>query len=73
VSFLIDTNIISEVRKGKRCDANVSAWYASIADEDLFLSTPAPGEIRKGIGLAHPRDPDKAAAISFVNSCHLEI
>ena len=63
MSYLIDTNIISEVRKGARCDAHVSAWYASIADEDLFLSTLVLGEIRKGIELARPRDAGKAAAL----------
>jgi predicted nucleic acid-binding protein len=63
VSFLIDTNIISEIRKGERCDAHVSAWYASIADEDLFLSTLVLGEIRKRVELARSRDPDKAAAL----------
>jgi predicted nucleic acid-binding protein len=63
VTYLIDTNIISEVRKGARCDARVSAWYASIADEDLFLSTLVLGEIRKGVELARPRDSAKAAAL----------
>jgi predicted nucleic acid-binding protein len=60
---LIDTNIISEVRKGARCDAHVAAWYASLADEDLFLSTLVLGEIRRGIELARPRDPLKATAL----------
>jgi hypothetical protein len=63
MSYLIDTNIISEVRKGARCDAHVSAWYASIADEDLFLSTLVLGEIRKGVELARPRDSGKAVAL----------
>ena len=63
MSFLIDTNIISEVRKGERCNARVSGWYASIAEEDLFLSTLVLGEIRKGVELARPRDPDKASAL----------
>lgn len=63
MSYLIDTNIISEVRKGPRCDRQVAAWYASIADEDLFLSTLVLGEIRKGVELARSRDPDKAAAL----------
>jgi predicted nucleic acid-binding protein len=63
VSYLIDTNIIAEVQKGARCDARVSAWYASIADEDLFLSTLVLGEIRKGIELARPRDAGKAVAL----------
>ena len=63
MSYLIDTNIISEIRKGARCDVHVSAWYASIADADIFLSTLVLGEIRKGIELARPRDVGKAAAL----------
>ncbi len=63
MSYLIDTNIISEIRKGKRCDKRVSAWYASIADDSLFLSTLVLGEIRKGVELARPRDAGKATAL----------
>ena len=63
MSYLIDANIISEVRKGARCDAHVSAWYASVADDDLFLSTLVLGEIRKGVELARPRDSGKAVAL----------
>ena len=63
MSYLIDTNVISEVRKGERCDRHVSAWYASIADEDLFLSTLVLGEIRKGVELARTRDAAKAIAL----------
>lgn len=63
MSYLIDTNIISEVRKGSRCDALVASWYASIDDADLYLSVLVLGEIRKGIELARRRDPAKAAAL----------
>jgi predicted nucleic acid-binding protein len=63
MSYLIDTNIISEVRKGERCDATVSAWYARVTDEDLFLSTLVLGEIRKGVELARRRDARKAEAL----------
>jgi hypothetical protein len=63
VSYLIDTNIISEIRKGDRCDRHVSAWYASVVDDDLFLSTLVLGEVRKGIELARARDPNKAATL----------
>lgn len=63
MSYLIDTNIISEVRKGARCDANVAAWYASIDDADLYLSALVLGEIRKGIEVARKRDPLKAATL----------
>jgi predicted nucleic acid-binding protein len=63
VSYLLDTNVISEVRKGERCDPHVTDWYASIADADLFLSTLVLGEIRKGVELARVHDPGKAAAL----------
>ncbi len=63
MSYLIDTNIISEIRKGERCDPQVSAWYASIRDEDLFLSTLVLGEIRKGIELQRSKDLSKASAL----------
>jgi len=41
----------------------VSSWYASIADDDIFLSTLVLGEIRKGVELARPRHPGKSAAL----------
>jgi predicted nucleic acid-binding protein len=63
VSYLLDTNVISEVRKGQRCDRHVRDWYDSIADADVFLSTLVVGEIRKGVELARVRDPDKADAL----------
>ena len=63
MSYLIDTNIISEVRKGDRCDPHVSAWYDSVADEDIFLSTLVLGELRKGVELARARDIGKAKAL----------
>ena len=61
--FLIDTNIISEVRRGDRCDARVAAWYAGIKDTDLFLSVMVTGEIRKGIELVRSRDRPTAVAL----------
>jgi len=63
VTWLIDTNIISEVRRGARCDARVAAWYASVADGDLYLSTLVLGEVRKGIELARAKDAARAASL----------
>lgn len=63
MSFLIDTNIISEVRKGDRCDAAVAAWWSGVAEDDLWLSALVLGEIRKGVELARRRDPQKAAVL----------
>jgi len=47
--YLIDTNIISEVGKGRRCDPRVAEWYRQVRDDDLFLSVLVIGEIRQGI------------------------
>ena len=60
MSFLIDTNIISEVRKGDRCDPAVAAWWSGTAEDDLWLSALVLGEIRQGMELARRRDPRKA-------------
>jgi len=46
MSYLIDTNIIAEVRNGSRCDAQVARWWARVADADLFRSVLVLGEIR---------------------------
>ena len=63
MSYLIDTNIISELRKGAKCDPGVAAWWATVAEEDLWLSALVLGEIRKGVELARRRDPAKAEAL----------
>ena len=47
--FLLDTNVISELRKGDRCDARVAAWYAATREADLFISVIVAGEIRRGV------------------------
>ena len=63
MSYLLDTNVISELRKGERADADVTAWFASVADEEVFLSVLTIGEIRRGIESVRRRDPDSAAAL----------
>jgi toxin FitB len=63
VKHLIDTNIISEVRKGVKCDPHVAAWYESITDADIYLSVLVVGEIRKGIERARPNNPAQARAL----------
>lgn len=63
MNYLIDTNIISEVRKGNRCDANVARWYEEIEDASLYLSVLVVGEIRKGIERIRLKDTAQAVAI----------
>jgi hypothetical protein len=48
MSYLIDTNVISELRR-KQPDANVVAWFAVRPVQSIFLSVLTLGEIRKGI------------------------
>jgi predicted nucleic acid-binding protein len=50
VSFLLDTNVVSELFR-KRPNPNVLNWLASVPSADLFLSVITLGEIRKGIEL----------------------
>jgi toxin FitB len=63
VSYLVDTNVISELRKGKRADAAVRAWFAAVEDEDIFLSVLTIGELRQGVEGIRRRDPDSAARL----------
>lgn len=55
MSYLIDTNVLSELRR-KRPDAGVVSWLANRPTDTLFLSVLSLGEIRKGIeALNDPR------------------
>jgi predicted nucleic acid-binding protein len=63
LSYLLDTNVISELRKGKRADANVRAWFDELADEEIYLSVLTIGEIRRGVESVRRRDPDSASAL----------
>jgi predicted nucleic acid-binding protein len=63
VSYLIDTNVISEVRKGDKCDRQVASWYASIDDADIYLSVLVLGEIRRGVECVRVGDPARSRAL----------
>ena len=52
MSYLLDTNVLSELRR-KAPDVGVVAWFSQRPASTLFLSVLTLGEIRKGIeGLA---------------------
>ena len=63
MSYLLDTNVISELRKGERADQGVRAWFSELADEEIFLSVLTVGEIRRGIESIRRRDPDAGTAL----------
>jgi len=62
VSLLLDTNVLSEIRKGPRCHPRVWAWFQEVADEDIHLSVLVIGEIRRGIEAIRARDARAAQA-----------
>lgn len=62
MSYLLDTNVVSEVRKGERADGGVIRWLSRTNERELYLSVLVVGEIRQGIERLRRRDPAQAAA-----------
>lgn len=63
MSFLLDTNVISELRKGARAHEGVRRWFESLEPEEIFLSVVVTGEIRRGIEAIRRRDPRAAVTL----------
>jgi predicted nucleic acid-binding protein len=61
--FLIDTNVLSELRKGARADVNVRRWFEGIDETSIYLSVLVTGEIRRGIEAIRKRDPRAASTL----------
>ena len=59
--FLLDTNVVSELRKGARANPGVVAWIAEVDDSELFLSVLVAGELRQGVERLRLRDAPSAA------------
>jgi predicted nucleic acid-binding protein len=57
--YLLDTNVISELRKPKPHGA-VSAWIKTIPSSNLFVSAVSIGEIQAGIELTREQNQQKA-------------
>lgn len=47
--YILDTNVISELRKGAKADANVLAWASSVEASTLYISPISIMEIEMGI------------------------
>jgi hypothetical protein len=82
--YLIDTNVISEARKGAKANAGVKEFFARVIAERIpvFLSVITLGELRRGVELIRHRGDLKQAArlerwlASIVNKygdCLLEV
>ena len=58
--FLVDSNVLSELRKENRCDERVRAWHGAQGGDDFAISVLTLGKIKRGIELLRPRDPEQA-------------
>ena len=47
--FLVDTNVISEARKGSRANVGVREFWQSAHEADLYIAVQTIGEIRRGL------------------------
>lgn len=59
-SFLLDTNVLSELRKRMPSHA-VAAWFDTVDDDDLYLSVLVAGEIQNGIDRLRRHHPERAS------------
>jgi predicted nucleic acid-binding protein len=63
VKFLLDTNVISELRKRERGDPNVARWVKGTPVDDIWTSVVVLAEIRRGIELKRRHDQQQAKSL----------
>lgn len=63
MSWLIDTNIASELRRGPRANPGVVAWADRARHDPVYTSVLVIGELRRGVELRRMRDPMAATAL----------
>jgi hypothetical protein len=63
VKFLLDTNIISEIRKRDRAHPNVARWVTRTPADEIGTSVLVLAEIRRGIELKRRNDPEQAISL----------
>ena len=63
--FLLDTNVVSELRKVRlgKADAHVAQWADSMDATDLYISVITVQELEIGVLLAERRDPSQGAVL----------
>lgn len=61
--WLLDTVVVSELRKAKRADSKVRAWFQNTDTRSCYLSVITLSEIRIGISRVEKKDPDLAARL----------
>ena len=61
--FLLDTNVVSELRKRERADPHVRSWFEDSSESEFWLSVLVVAELRRGVELIERRDPAGAAIL----------
>lgn len=61
--YLLDTNIVSELRKGTKADSNVLSWARAVSTSSLFLSVITILEIEAGVLQKERKDPSQGAIL----------
>jgi predicted nucleic acid-binding protein len=63
--FILDTNVVSELRKAKTdsADKHVTAWAASVSPSSLFISVITILELEIGVLRLERRDKKQGAAV----------
>jgi len=71
MGYLMDTNIVSELRKETRCNPGVTRWLDATDEDELFLSVLTLGELRMGaLGLARKGPAGAPHLEAWVNALH---
>jgi toxin FitB len=60
VNVLVDTNVVSELKRGRHADPRVVAWFSKMPVERVFTSVIVLGKVRRGIELLARRDKRQA-------------
>lgn len=71
--YVLDTNVVSELRKAKagKADKNVTAWAAAVPPSRLFLSAITILELETGARLVERRDPAQGAILRAWLNAHV--
>ncbi|MEY4882216.1 MAG: hypothetical protein RIS34_70 [Pseudomonadota bacterium] len=71
--YLLDTNVVSELRKVRlgKADARVAVWADSVEAGDLYLSVITLQELEIGVLLAERRDPSQGSVLRVWLNAHV--
>jgi len=69
--YLLDTNVISELRKGNKADSRVKEWAGGISSSHLFISAITVLELEQGVLLKERKDSKQGAVLRAWLTSHV--